>query len=279
MKALRSTVALILMLVSATAWAVKPLVGAPLPDMVGDTGAGGARGAVPAPAAGDAARGAVLGADGTWSEPDGAPWIYGTCTRISDATFSVVDNAANVAIFRPGIPMRYGDVVGTWRYGLITTVVDAGATLTVTITGAAMTAAFDGYCQYGDASLVDMVPWSFPGQFADVPADPTLILNDLLHIVPPNPATTRYLVQTCIRPITDDSGANQPACMPYIAGVAASTALTIDDTAWVCSSTATVDAAQYDQLNGEAFEFGCDAGGSNDDAVNLSVQMTWIRGE
>ena len=275
MKALKLTVALILMLVSATAWGAKPLVGAPLPDMVGDTGAGGYRGAVPAPAAGDAARGAVLGADGTWSEPDGAPWIYGTCTRISDATFSVVDNAANVAIFRPGIPMRYGDVVGTWRYGLITTVVDVGATLTVTITGAAMTAAFDEYCQYGRASLVVPEQFVFPGRFADA-ADATLILSDLRMVAEPLYGPARYLALFCARPITDDTGVAQSAVTPYVAGVAASTALTITDAAWTCTSTATIDAAQYDRQYGEAYEIGTDAAGTNDDAVDLTALLVWI---
>ncbi len=39
------------------------------PDMVGDSGAGGTKGAVPAPAAGDAAAGKYLKADGTWAVP------------------------------------------------------------------------------------------------------------------------------------------------------------------------------------------------------------------
>lgn len=42
-------------------------VGADLPAMTGDSGAGGAGGAVPAPAAGDAAAGKFLRADGTWA--------------------------------------------------------------------------------------------------------------------------------------------------------------------------------------------------------------------
>lgn len=37
--------------------------------MTGDSGAGGARGVVPAPAAGDAAAGKFLKADGTWAAP------------------------------------------------------------------------------------------------------------------------------------------------------------------------------------------------------------------
>ena len=42
-----------------------------LPAMTGDSGAGGAQGAVPAPAAGTAAQGKYLKADGTWSVPPG----------------------------------------------------------------------------------------------------------------------------------------------------------------------------------------------------------------
>lgn len=40
-------------------------------DMVGDSGSGGTRGLVPAPAAGDAAAGKFLKADGSWSAPAG----------------------------------------------------------------------------------------------------------------------------------------------------------------------------------------------------------------
>jgi len=43
-----------------------------LPDMVGDTGAGGTKGAVPAPTAGDNVAGKFLKADGTWAVPNGA---------------------------------------------------------------------------------------------------------------------------------------------------------------------------------------------------------------
>lgn len=40
-----------------------------LPVMVGDSGSGGTKGAVPAPAAGDAAAGYFLKADATWASP------------------------------------------------------------------------------------------------------------------------------------------------------------------------------------------------------------------
>lgn len=48
-----------------------PIVQADLPVMTGDSGSGGAKGAVPAPAAGDAAANKVLGAGGTWVSQSG----------------------------------------------------------------------------------------------------------------------------------------------------------------------------------------------------------------
>ena len=42
-----------------------------LPVMVGDSGSGGTKGAVPAPGSGDAAAGKFLKADGTWAAPGG----------------------------------------------------------------------------------------------------------------------------------------------------------------------------------------------------------------
>lgn len=65
--------------ISATgSWAAAEYV-----TMVGDSGAGGTKGAVPAPAAGDAAAGKFLKADGTWAVPSGgggSGWSTGTGT-------------------------------------------------------------------------------------------------------------------------------------------------------------------------------------------------------
>lgn len=52
---------------NGTAWVDTPLIAADLPAMVGDSGSGGTKGAVPAPAAGDAAANKFLKADGTWA--------------------------------------------------------------------------------------------------------------------------------------------------------------------------------------------------------------------
>jgi len=56
---------------AAAAPTFRALVAADYPTMVGDSGAGGTKGAVPAPAAGDAAAGKFLSADGTWAAPAG----------------------------------------------------------------------------------------------------------------------------------------------------------------------------------------------------------------
>lgn len=61
-------------------------------DVAGDAGSGGTRGLVPAPAAGDAAAGKYLKADGTWDAPAaGAPEFYGNSISQNDFTTSLAD--------------------------------------------------------------------------------------------------------------------------------------------------------------------------------------------
>ncbi len=56
-----------------------------LPVLVGDAGTGGVQGVVPAPAAGDAAAGKYLNADGTWTVPAGAGNVGGPGTSTNNA--------------------------------------------------------------------------------------------------------------------------------------------------------------------------------------------------
>lgn len=58
---------------AGAALSVRAMEAADYPTMVGDAGAGGTKGAAPAPAAGDAAAGKFLKADGTWAAPSVAP--------------------------------------------------------------------------------------------------------------------------------------------------------------------------------------------------------------
>ena len=61
-----------------------------LAAMVGDSGAGGVTGLVPAPAAGDAAAGKYLDADGTWSDPV-ASGVDGSFTTADLKTVTVTN--------------------------------------------------------------------------------------------------------------------------------------------------------------------------------------------
>jgi hypothetical protein len=75
---------------SGAAISVGAIAASDLPSMVGDSGSGGTKGAVPAPASGDSAAGKFLKADGTWSVPSGttnwdAPGSIGSTTPNSGA--------------------------------------------------------------------------------------------------------------------------------------------------------------------------------------------------
>lgn len=63
--------------------------------MVGDSGAGGAMGMVPAPAAGDAAAGKYLKADGTWQTPAGSGDVSSSGTKTESAV-TVWDASGNL---------------------------------------------------------------------------------------------------------------------------------------------------------------------------------------
>jgi hypothetical protein len=83
-------------------------VTAMLDNFVGDSGAGGTKGLVPAPAAGDAAAGRYLDADGTWSVPAGAGDVVGPA--------SATDNAI----------ARFDDTTGKLLQNSVVTIGDTG---------------------------------------------------------------------------------------------------------------------------------------------------------
>jgi len=90
-------------------------------------------------------------------------WTFQEFTRASDSTFTVTDNAANQAIFRVGVPIRYADTVGNWRYGMVTDY--AGGT--VTLSGAEMTTDFDAYLQTGNPEMLRQANFYKPGEIED----------------------------------------------------------------------------------------------------------------
>jgi len=241
MKALRLTVALILMLVSATAWALKPISG--------------------------------ITVSGTTA------WTFVACTRVADDTFTVENTAANVAVVKTGVGFRTADVPGTWRYSQITAAVAAGATITLTLAGVPLTAAFDAHCQWSLPPMVFDLPWSFPGQWSDG-ASATLILSDLLFSYLWG-SSQAYLVRIRAMETTADSGANEPRVNAVVDGNAVCTANAgaglemPDPVAWV-ETTTDIDPATYDIGLDSTLEVSTDANGSNNDSANLSLLLTFV---
>lgn len=107
--------------------------------MTGDTGSGGAPGVVPAPAAGDAAAGKFLKADGTWSDPTGGTgghpddevpftssrgdftWPHGLGYTPGMALISMTD--LGIVVFQGGSPLLRWDGTNFYLRGS-----DAGLT-------------------------------------------------------------------------------------------------------------------------------------------------------
>lgn len=108
-----------------------------LPVMVGDSGSGGSAGIVPAPAAGDAAAGKFLKANGTWATPAGgasSPRLYTQTTvaagdTVTDScTGTGCDFASGTYTFSTGsFCPSVGTVYHIITAGLLTTVASTGA--------------------------------------------------------------------------------------------------------------------------------------------------------
>jgi hypothetical protein len=88
---------------------------AALNAMVGDSGAGGTKGLVPAPASGDAAANKFLKADGTWATTPAGPFYAtgetpsGTINGTNDTfTLANTPTAGSVALYANGVRLKSG---------------------------------------------------------------------------------------------------------------------------------------------------------------------------
>jgi len=124
----------------ASAWASRTpaQVTADLSNVVGDSGSGGSKGLVPAPAAGDAAAGKYLKADGTWATVAASGGITvgtttitsGTSTRVPYNNAGVYAEAANLT--NSGSTVTVGTGISGTNVGLtVTNGTSTGNSLTV----------------------------------------------------------------------------------------------------------------------------------------------------
>jgi len=224
----------------------------------------------------------LIGPQGEQGEPgeDGADGVAATWvavasfTRASDTSFSVTDNAENLAIFQKGRPIRYRATAGSWAYGIVVNVADAGATLTITLSGAPMTTSYDDELEYGDMSRVVQVPVFIPGYFEDA-ANTTLIASDLGQELTWGQGTA-YLVRVRARNRIADTGATDATVNVYLGGSAAlSTGLTLAANATWYTSAVAVSTTNYEVSFDEVIEVSTTKG-TNGNAQDLSVQMTFV---
>ena len=137
---------------AATTPAFRTLSNVDLPVMVGDAGAGGVKGAVPAPAAGDAAANKFLSAGGTWATPSGsgAPAsasyvvISAEASLIAErilqvgSALSLTDNGAGSSVVI-GLDGDLVAVAGLNGQGLATRIaVDTWTTRSIQVSGSAL---------------------------------------------------------------------------------------------------------------------------------------------
>lgn len=95
---------------AAPSWST--IVASDLPTMVGDSGSGGTKGAVPAPSAGDAAALKFLKADGTWATPAGGGG-GGLNLVLLDSSYALRKNDNYNAEVSVGDWAAYADAAGT----------------------------------------------------------------------------------------------------------------------------------------------------------------------
>jgi hypothetical protein len=188
------------------------------------------------------------------------------------STSTITMNTDQTANIKAGMALKY-TIGGVDYYGVATTV----AANLLTIAGAALGGNITALYYSPLPGMVEMVAFIVSGTFADA-ASTTLLADDVLTKVKwdkPN----AYCVKQEVTVTTDDSGANQPRVNVTLAGSAVNTSntnagLTVAET-WV-NSVVDINTTNYSIIYGEAIEVTTDANGSNLDASDLTIQLTFV---
>ncbi len=210
---------------------------------------------------------------GAWTVFEALP------TRTDDATFTVADTAANQAVFVPGRPIRFRQNSGaSWFYAMVA----AYAAGTVTLAGAPYTQAIGEdsgrETRYGDTARLVQETFVLAGRFAS--AATTQALRDMLLLDYVWIRGAGHCVGFRVRPLVDDSGADQPrvnvSCDGNLVATTNSNAgLAVSDSAWTATTT-DIDPANSAIAFGQTLEVAIDAGGTNDDARDLTLVASFV---
>ena len=217
-----------------------------------------------------------------WADAGGSLSEWTAITDFNDdptSTSTITTTSDLTATIKVGMPIKFtlgGTASNPGTYYAICTAITSNL---LTIAGAPLETD-DGdltALYYGLAGNVKIETIAIPGYFADA-ANTTLLATDLLMSYKWLYKKS-YLVKISHIAKTDDSGANQPRVNAYVNSAAISTENTNAGRAVAETWTDTVvdiNASNYDINPGEALEISADANGSNDDAQNLTVMLTFV---
>ena len=192
-----------------------------------------------------------------------------TATPASTSTLTMTSDVTGT--IKVGFGLKY-TIGGTVYYGVVTAITSNLLTLAGAPMGGDVTALY--WCP---AHHVRQLVVSVPGKFADA-ANTTLLKTDSKLSIDWDLGKA-YLVRIRHIVVTDDTGANQPIVNVSVNGSAVGTSnnnagLAVAET-WT-STVVDINTSNYDINNDEAVEVITDASGSNDDASDLTVSMTFV---
>ena len=203
---------------------------------------------------------------GDWFEFDG------TFTRTADTTFTVTDNATNEEIFAKGTPLRFRGTGNQWSKYAIVTGYSSG---TVTISGGTMTTSDDDEMWFGSSGLVKSETFHISGTFGDGTSTGLLASDENRKFRwPYGPAA---IVRTIHIVKTNDSGATEPTINIKRSGNDVYTSADSTDTAW--QTFGTPDHDEYGISMDDSLDISCASAGTNKDAADLTVIITFVMGE
>lgn len=198
-----------------------------------------------------------------------------TATPASTSTLTMTTDQK--AALRPGMAVRY-TIGGTAYYGVCTAITSA----LLTVAGAPLSGDVTALDYSIFPGIVETLTLSDPGAWADS-ADTALVANDLLMaLVWSGPPASLVLIRAWTR--TTDTGTNKPrinvrlgmTATDYVSTANNGAGLELAASATWVATTKAIDPAKYAVVPGTAIELRTDANGSNDDARDLTVQLTFV---
>lgn len=218
---------------------------------------------------------------GTALDPGWTAFSGFTYNNVS--SFYVANTPTNLAIFKPGRPLRYRQNPFTWTYGIIRSISigsPSPAQVTINLSGGSLSFSYDEML-FGEFSKVSTVSFAINGQFADT-TDTQLLLNDLNYRYKWSTGEA-YCVLISHRVIIDDSAgvSTNPSANLYVNGLGVCSTngyagRGVSSFIWIENST-DIDQSNYKLENGYTIEIGSTISGTgNNDAANLSIQGTFV---